>query len=579
FASEHKMPYFPSVKSILLAGCLSASTAFARLQWSPCSSNPALDCATLRVPLEYAEPQNQMSASIPLVRYKATVATSQRKGSLLTNPGGPGASGASFVLNGAGEAISNITGGFYDIIGWDPRGVGSAQPVLQCFASAGEEYEASSDLPSAAEVAYGQFSNQSYMPSYNAAMQEFDSKTAQLAAACASYNSTALYTSSAAYIVRDMAAIVDALDGKDAHLNYWGLSYGTIFGVEFIQTYPERAGKIVLDGVFDATANAGTYVSQLPNDQLSVRDAINDLVSFCEQAGAAGCALSIPPANVTADITTRLANLQDSLYEHPIALSQGFSITVGIFSSFMWSFSRVPTTWPLISYVVSALEQGDATPMVAILNATAASPPGNPSAPDTGSLAEWPLQCVDNAPSSGITLAEVAALVLNVSLSEDTPWLNADVTPLSFCRHFPDIRPRIPNLGASKLSNANSILTQRNTTVLIVNGENDPVTPLASAERLQSQLATASRLVTRRGPGHTTVSVASLGLVKTIRNYFTDSTLPTSTVYDLSQLIFSSAIDAGTLAPAPVFNGTYSDAELTLLNSTYNVLLAFLSIA
>ncbi|KAJ5160594.1 uncharacterized protein N7482_007598 [Penicillium canariense] len=573
------MSFLLSVKSFLLGGCLSASTTLASLQWSPCPSNPALDCATLRVPLEYAEPLNGMSASIPLARYNATVVASQRKGSLLTNPGGPGASGVSFVLNGAGEAISNITGGFYDIIGWDPRGVGSAQPVLQCFATAGEEYEASQDLPAAAEVAYGQFSNQSYMPSYNAAMEEFDSATAQLAAACASYNSTALYTSSAAYVVRDMAAIVDALDGKDAHLNYWGLSYGTIFGVEFIQTYPKRAGKIVLDGVFDATANAETYIAQLPNDQLSVRDAINDLVSFCEQAGAAGCALSTPPANVTADLTTRLANLQESLYEHPIAVSEGFSITVGIFSAFMWSFSRVPTTWPLISSVVSALEKGDVTLMVAILNATAPSPPGNSSAPASGSLAEWPLQCMDNAPSSEITLAEVAALVLNISLSEDTPWLNADVTPLSFCRHFPDTRPRIPNLGASKLPVANSILTEQNTPVLIVNGEDDPVTPLASAERLRSQLPTASRLVTRRGPGHTTVSVASLGLVEAIRAYFIDSTLPTSAVHDLSQLVFSSEINAGTLTPPPVFNGTYTDAERTILNSTYNLLLAFLSLA
>lgn len=520
-----------------------------------------------------------MSALIPLARYNATVVASQRKGSLLTNPGGPGASGVSFVLNGAGEAISNITGGFYDIIGWDPRGVGSAQPVLQCFATAGEEYEASQALPAAAEVAYGQFSNQHYMPSYNAAMEQFDGAAAQLAAACASYNSTALYTSSAAYVVRDMAAIVDALDCKDAHLNYWGFSYGTIFGVEFIQTYPERAGKIVLDGVFDATANAETYVAQLPNDQLSVRDVINDLVSFCEQAGAAGCALSTPPANVTADLATRLANLQESLYEHPIVVSQGFSITVGIFSAFMWSFSRVPSTWPLISSVVSALEQGDVTPMVAILNATAASPPGNSSAPASGSLAEWPLQCVDNAPSSGITLAEVAALVLNVSLGEHTPWLNADVTPLSFCRHFPDTRPRIANLGASKLRDANSILTQQNTPVLIVNAEDDPVTPLASAQRLRSQLATASRLVTRRGPGHTTVSLASLGLVEAIRAYFIDGTLPTNAVHDLSQLVFSSAINAGTLTPTPVFNGTYTDAELTLLNSTYNILLAFLSLA
>ncbi|KAB8068605.1 alpha/beta hydrolase fold-domain-containing protein [Aspergillus leporis] len=568
---------------LCLAGCLQIATTFASLQWSPCTSNPALDCATLEVPLEYADPESRALASIPLARFKATVPASQRKGSLLTNPGGPGAPGTSFVLNGAGEGISNITSGFYDIVGWDPRGVGSAQPLLQCFATAGEEYDASGSLPAAAEVEYSQFRNQSYMPSYNKGLQDFDTAVGKVANACSEYNSPALYTSSTAYVVRDMAAIVDALEGtNNATLNYWGFSYGTVFGTEFIQTYPERVGRVVLDGVFDAAANAEPYTSQLPNDQLSLRDALDDLISFCEQAGANGCALSNAPGNVTGDLTTRLANLQASLYDKPIALSDGsFSVTTGAFSAYMSSFLRLPTTWPLVVSAVSALEKGDATPMATILTNTAGSAPANTSAPDTASLAGWPLQCVDNAPSSSITLAEIASLVLNISLTQKTPWLDADLTPLSFCRQFPDRRPKLPNLGASKLTNieADSALMRRNAKVLIVNPLHDPVTPLTSAQRLHGWLPTSSQLVTRRGPGHTTISLASLGLVETIRGYLLDGDLPAAEeVHDLSQVVFSSEIKADTLAPAAVFNGTYSEAERVLLGSTYRILLAFLAL-
>ncbi|KAJ6020162.1 hypothetical protein N7522_000237 [Penicillium canescens] len=102
-------------------------------------------------------------------------------------------------------------------------------------------------------------------------------------------------------------------------------------------------------------------------------------------------------------------------------------------------------------------------------------------------------------------------------------------------------------ISLARRTSTSDIFTEQNTLVLIVNGEDDPVTPLAPAERLRSQLPTSSRLVTRRGPGHTTVSVVSLGLVEAIRAYFIDNTLPTSAVHDLSQLVFSSAINAGTL--------------------------------
>lgn len=111
------------VKSFTLATLFVSPVVIAAipLAWSSCGTN--LECSTLVVPLDYAPSStSNANASIALVRYNSTVSSSQRLGSLLVNPGGPGASGLSFVNAGAGAAISTLTGGLYDIIGWDPRG-------------------------------------------------------------------------------------------------------------------------------------------------------------------------------------------------------------------------------------------------------------------------------------------------------------------------------------------------------------------------------------------------------------------------------------------------------------------------
>ncbi|KAL4998427.1 hypothetical protein BDV10DRAFT_167056 [Aspergillus recurvatus] len=387
-----------------------------------------------------------------------------------------------------------------------------------------------------------------------------------------------------------MAAIVDALDGENAPVNYWGFSYGTIYSAEFIQTFPERVGRFVFDGVFNPQANAERYTSQLPNDQLYVADGIADLARLCEEAGKDGCALASVTAgtnasggsrNSSADIARRLAGLQASLYDNPVSVSDGsWSITVGMFSFFMYSFLKLPTAWPAVASAVKALESGDADPMGELLTgATVPSP--NASAPDTGSMAGWPIQCTDNAPSNSTGIREVADLVLDISLRERTPWLNADLSTLSFCRNFPNARPRVPNLGASRLSSlqTNAALTVRNTSVLIVNGLHDPTTPVTSAQSLHRWLPTSSQLVTRKGPGHTTISLASLGLAQAIREYFVNGTVPESVqVHDVSQVVFAEEISAETTTPAPVFRGTYSDEERALLEATYGVYLAFISL-
>ncbi|KAL3465258.1 hypothetical protein BJX64DRAFT_285800 [Aspergillus heterothallicus] len=571
-----------SSTSVIVALLLQISLTSGTLDWAPCTANASFDCTTLTVPLEYASPHNGQVAYIPIARLNATVPPSHRKGSLLTNPGGPGSSGVDFLLNGAGQGISTIVSGYYDIISWDPRGVGSAQPLLNCFETLGEETRGSADLPLAAEIEYSQFGNASYMPEYYAALKEYDTAVGGLSRECAEYNSSALYTSTAAYVVRDMAAIVDALDGSDAKLNYWGLSYGTIYGAEFIQRFPDRVGRVVLDGVFDAEANAEPYTSQLPHDELYVRDTIQDLATMCTEAGPDNCALFASAPNSSLNITTRLANLQASLYHNPILVPDGtWSITAGIFSFFMYSYLKLPPSWPVVASAVRSLEKGNSEAFATLLTGATTTSITNESAPATGSMAGWPIQCTDNAPSNTTSLAEVAKLVLDISLAEETPWLNADLSTLTFCRNFPNARPLVPNLGAQKLKTGetNAILARQNSSVLIVNPLHDPTTPVSSAQRLHDWLPDASQLVTRRGPGHTTISLSSLGLVKSIREYLLGGTLPqTAKVHDINQVVFSGGDAAESANPDPVFNGTYSEQEKGLLEANYDVFKAFMGL-
>lgn len=575
-----------SIKACVAVFALVVSGSSAALTWTSCGTG--VQCASLSVPLEYASSgttsaSSAATATIPLSRYPATVPQSQRKGSILVNPGGPGASGKNFVINGAGAAISTLSGGYYDIIGWDPRGIGEALPRLTCFDTAGEEYDFVSSLPAAVNTTLGQLKDTTAasITAVSQSVASVDAVWGQLAEACIKKNSSALFTSTAAYIARDMAAIVDQVDGTGAVLNYWGFSYGTILGAEFIQTYPSRVGQIVLDGVVDPAADAKTYDALLSEDQLTVSNAIQDWATFCASAGPSGCAMA-NGSNKVSDIISRVYALTENLLTNPISVS-GIEIGADAVSSFLWSFFLVPRTWPLIAEAVVGLEQRDPSILLEIVSASASPAPANTSAAPNGSSTLWEpiLICMDNAVSTGLTLDTVTSDLRNISESENTPWLNADLSPMLFCRNGPTTRPLLANAGASKLSQANKILAAANKSVLIINAEHDTNTPLASAQKVHSALKNSSKLAIRRGPGHTTVSIASLGLAQTVYNFFAKKAAPKvdNQVFPISQLVFDKSLNQTTLTPDAKFNGTYTANETALLQATSDVLLAFLSIA
>ncbi|KAA8567332.1 hypothetical protein EYC84_010362 [Monilinia fructicola] len=506
----------PSVSNVFVAA-LNLSVLVNGLTWTSCGTG--VDCATLQVPLEYGDSANTAKATIALARYKATVAADKRLGSLLINPGGPGASGVGFVQSGAGAAVSALSGGLYDVIGWDPRGTGASAPILECFPNAKAEYDFNNAFPSAPNIWLGQFSNSAADAAVKSAITAFDTSVAGLAKACVAQKSPALYTSSAAYVARDMAAIVDAVDGASAKLNYWGFSYGTIF-----------------------------LTDQLPNDQVSVRASLNDFSAFCTTAGKAGCSFAAAPAGVTGTVAARLDKIIDNLFNNPIVAS-GITINLGILSPVLASLLRVPTTWKTLASVLSGLETRDATALVSLL----------------GSLA-------DPAPKNG-------AAPGSISISQNTPILSAGLIPITFCRNFPATRPRVANVGVGAMAKTDTQLATAKTPILIISAENDPTTPLKSAQALRKLLPSSSVLAYRAGSGHTTVSHVSLGMARVISNFFVSGALPKDGArFAVDQNIFPTAAPNGLVTPA-AYTGTYSAQDQSLLKATYSIGLAFLAIA
>ncbi|MGW3209894.1 alpha/beta hydrolase [Streptomyces sp. NPDC001135] len=203
----------------------------ARLAWTKCGTDeyPTLQCASLKVPLDHADPSGRQ-ITLALSRVPHTARTSQ--GPLLVNPGGPGGSG----LDLAGFVASALPGNVaaqYDVIGFDPRGVGASSPDLDC--------------------APGHFRTvrQDTVPATAALERTNLDRARSFAAACGRKYADVLPYIDTVSTVRDMDLIRAAVGAPK--VSYFGYSYGTYLGAVYARLYPQRVRRLVLDSIVDPT--------------------------------------------------------------------------------------------------------------------------------------------------------------------------------------------------------------------------------------------------------------------------------------------------------------------------------------
>ncbi|ESZ96084.1 hypothetical protein SBOR_3561 [Sclerotinia borealis F-4128] len=336
-----------------------------KLRWYPCHEvyGPTFSCARLTVPMDYHRPLNEsddnpkVHIALVLLPGNHTGDRNFSKSPLLLNPGGPGGSGTIFALV-AGRLVQSIVGEDQDVIGFDPRGIGATTPRADCF-SYGGTYDGVGD-----DQARGDYHRILFTAtgagigianSSSTALRHLDARAKTMAKLCAEKDSLSGKDSIFRHagtpsVARDMLSIVDAWDewrldmiktspyyepgdvdlsgekgsedeSEEASLEtkgklvYWGFSYGTLLGSTFAAMFPDRVGRLVLDGVVDAD----NYVAPIWRE--SQRDADKVWSSFFKYCQEAKSACQFYRANdEVADIEQRFESVMKTIKENPISL-------------------------------------------------------------------------------------------------------------------------------------------------------------------------------------------------------------------------------------------------------------------
>ncbi|KAJ6604115.1 hypothetical protein DFH09DRAFT_1441973 [Mycena vulgaris] len=243
----------------------------------------------------------------------------QYRGPLLFNPGGPGGSGVDAVV-GSGAAFATVFGPQFDIVGFDPRGgsdfiqlpqiliiidcVSYSTPAISFFKT---DVERELLIPSSALIVY---------PSLNASSTALNQEWAhwqlmgQLAAA--RNNGDYLRHMTTDNIARDMLRITEAFGYEK--LQYWGISYGSVLGATFASLFPDKVGRLIIDGVLDMDAY---YSANLTPQMADTDKTLQTFFDGCAAAGPADSAFHAPSASA---ISRNLAALTASIREQPLAV-------------------------------------------------------------------------------------------------------------------------------------------------------------------------------------------------------------------------------------------------------------------
>lgn len=347
------------------AGQAWAGAAAAQLVWGPCPAaakgaapTDAFQCAEAKVPIDHAAP-GAGSFTLALIRHAAT-GPAGRIGALLWNPGGPGDAGTDYLPAGIGGFPASVRERF-DIISWDPRGMGGrSRPVVQCFDSA------------AAEAAFMASRFSPGIPATPAELAADGQARADLNARCNARNGDLLAHVSTADNARDLDLLRQAL-GED-QITYYGTSYGTFLGATYLNMFPTHVRAAILDGGVSPAAWAGNAGEDLSlstfirlGSDLGSATTIEAFLAACGNVDASHCAFSAgSPAATRAKWASLLARAKaGSVQYEGEAVSDG--AILGYVASAIYlvaplpGFDRFPG-YKAVAAMLQSLWQAGSTP-------------------------------------------------------------------------------------------------------------------------------------------------------------------------------------------------------------------------
>jgi pimeloyl-ACP methyl ester carboxylesterase len=425
-----------------------------KLEWTEC--NDGFECSTFSVPIDYANPAD----GAILISAIRKLATGSALGSLILNPGGPGGSGIEYTTY-ADYVVSETLRENFDIVGFDPRGVGQSTPVECLSDEQTDEYIAIDGSPdNQTEVDQAQ------------AMSELFAQT------CATNSPEIFKFLDTVSATRDID-ILRALLG-DEKLNWLGKSYGTFLGATYADLFPDRVGRMLLDGAIDPSlSNEELSYGQALGFELALQRFVNDCATRDD------CPLSASGKAGVSEITELLTDLDSN----SVTLDDGRQFTqamgtIGIVGSL---YDKV-NGWPELRTNLGNAFDNDFSGLAANVDFyTGRQSDG--SFKDNSNDAIAAVNCLDR-PDRATTEQTVALASewkkVAPNFGEYLAWSNLS------CTYW-----QTPATGLPRV-----ITAPGTPTILVAGTVNDPATPYQWAQALASQLSSGV-LLTLDGDGHT----------------------------------------------------------------------------
>ena len=244
----------------VIAGAAAPAHAEPALDWQPCAQNAEVECSTVRVPLDWANPRGEQ-IDIAVARRPATD-PARRIGTLVHMPGGPGGTGVSSLV--AGNPFAADLAARFDVVSYDPRGFGGSHQLRCDPALIAERPDVRPDGPEH--------------------FQRLLDHNRRASDDCRGRSGAIVDHMDTASVARDIDAFRAALG--EQQLSLYGISYGTLTGQMYAEQFPERVRSLVLDSVFDHSQDtAGFLVTQAE----AAEDSFGEFAKWCERDAA--CAL------------------------------------------------------------------------------------------------------------------------------------------------------------------------------------------------------------------------------------------------------------------------------------------------
>ncbi|CAA9391757.1 MAG: Probable exported protease [uncultured Nocardioides sp.] len=447
-----------------------------QLDWESCDGD--FECAALVVPLDYADPQGE-TIEVALLK---VAARGDSQGSLVVNPGGPGAPGTDYAAAASRVFREPLLRGF-DIVGFDPRGTGESAPVDCLSDEQLDAYLASDPNPDTAAEEQG----------YARLVRDFGEGCAELSGDLVNHVSTI-------EVARDMD-VLRAVLGEDT-LTYFGASYGTKLGATYAELFPDLVGRLVLDGAVDVSLdNRQLGIEQAAGFETALRSYIQNCIDTAET-----CFLGETVDEGLARITTLLTEIESS----PLPAGDDRELQIGnaFYGIVTPLYNR--SYWYLLSTALRSALDGSGTALMELADIYASRGPEGYT--DNSSEAIFAINCLDDPSSVGFDEvdAELAA--------------------------FEEASPTFGSIFAWSLTGCSGsqgesteepieIRAEGSAPILVVGTTRDPATPLKWAEALAEQLESGV-LLRRDGDGHTAYNSGNECIDTAIEAYLLEGTVP-----------------------------------------------------